>query len=566
MKIIIVGGVAGGAGCAARLRRLNEDCEIIIFERTNYISYANCGLPYYIGDVITKESSLTLQTPNSFKSRFNVDVRVSHEVTKIDSLKKIVYVTNLKTNEEFVESYDKLVLSPGAKPILLPFYKESDKMFVIRTVEDTFRLKNKLTPNIKSAIIVGGGYIGCEMAENLVNLGINVSIVDKNTQILANLDSDMVSFVQNTARTNKLDLYLNRSVVNVFERGNQLYTILDSKESIVSDILICAVGVMPDTSFISSSQIELGPKGSIIVNEHMQTSNPDIYAVGDAVSIKNSITNQDALISLAGPAAKQARVAANHICGIDDAYYGSTATSIMKFFDLTIGTVGINERMCKDLRLTYEKVILTPVSHASYYPNSKALTVKVIYNKDTKKLLGAQIVGYDGVDKRIDVLATAIKCNMDATYLKDLDLSYAPPYSSSKDPVNLAGFIIDNLEKGIVKQFYYEDLAYLRTQDVILLDTRTPVEVSRGMAEGFRHIPLDELRNRINELDKNKKVYVMCQSGLRSYIATRILVQNGFDAYNFVGGYLLYNSIKNNEKLTKQTMECGIEKELVNVK
>lgn len=566
MKVIIIGGVAGGAGCAARLRRLNENCEIIIFERTNYISYANCGLPYYIGDVIKNESSLTLQTPISFKNRFNVDVKVLHEVTHIDTDNKLVYVTNLKTKEKFVESYDKLVLSPGAKPIVPHFYKESDKMFVIRTVEDTFKLKSKLTPDIKSAIIVGGGYIGCEMAENLVNLGIKVSVVDKNTQVLSNIDSDMISFVHSCGIQNNIDFHLGNSVVNVLERNNQLYTILDNKTSIISDILICAIGVTPDTFLAQDADLELGEKNSIIVNEYMQTSNSDIYAVGDAVTIKQRLTQENTLISLAGPASKQARVAANHICGILEPYKGSIATTIMKFFDLTIASCGLSEKKCLELNKDYEKVILSPVSHASYYPNSKVLTLKVLYERKSEKLLGAQIIGYDGVDKRIDVLATAISSSMKASDLKDLDLSYAPPYSSSKDPVNLVGFMVDNIERGLVKQFHYEDLAYLKDSDVTLLDTRTYGEVSRGIAEGFIHIPLDELRSRINELDNKKSVYVMCQSGLRSYIATRILVQNGFDAYNFAGGYRLYSSIKNNEKMIQQSMECGIDKELVEIK
>lgn len=545
MKVIIVGGVAGGAGFAARLRRISENSEIIIFDKTNYISYATCGLPYYLGDVIKEPANLTLQSAKSFKSRFNIDVKTNHEVTKIDSNKKIVYVTNLKTNEQFVESYDKLVLTPGAKPILLPFYKKSDKMFFVRTVEEAFRLKEKLSQNIKSAVIVGGGYIGCELAENLVNLGIKVSIIDKNKQILSNLDYDMVSFIQNKANDKGIDLYLGKTVQSVVEQENNLCINLDNQEIIKSDILISAIGVSPDTDFVKSANIELGPKNSIIVNEYMQTSNQDIYALGDAVMIKNHVTSNHSFISLAGPASKQARIAANHICNIEDRYLGSNPTSILKFFDLDVATTGINEVECKKLNLDYEKVILSPSSHANYYPNSKPLTLKVIYEKTSLRLLGAQIIGYDGVDKRIDVLATAIKYHALATSLKDLDLSYSPPYSSSKDPVNLAGSIIDNIEKGIVKQFYYEDLEKLH--DVTLLDTRTLKEVSYGMAKGFIHIPLDELRNRLNELDKNKKVYVMCQSGLRSYLATRILSQNGFDAYNFSGGYLLYSTIERNK-------------------
>lgn len=561
MKIIIVGGVAGGASCAARLRRLDEKAEIVIYEKTNYISYANCGLPYYVGNVITDENNLTLQTPKSFKSRFNIDVNVNHEVVSIDPHKKEVCVKNLKTNDLFIDKYDKLVLSPGAKPIVLPFYKESNNSFIIRTVEDTFKIKNYLNNNIvKSAVIIGGGFIGVEMAENLIGLGIDVSLVQLDDHLLLNLDKDTASFVHSECRKNGIKLYLNTEVVDIKKEDNKNIVIFKNGKKLVCDILVCSVGVVPDSILAKNANLKLGIRGSIKVNKSMQTSDSNIYAVGDAVEVKNIITNEESLVSLAGPATKQGRIAADNICGINSEYNGSLASSIIKVFDLSVASTGINETICQRLGLKYNKVVLTPVSHASYYPGSKAITLKIIYEKDSKRMLGAQVIGYEGVDKRIDVLATAIMANIKATSLKDLDLSYAPPYSSSKDPVNMAGFIIDNLENDLVKQFYYEDLNSLLKKDVILLDTRTVAEYERGHAEGFINIPLDNLRERFDELDKNKEVYIMCQSGLRSYIASRILVQNGYIAYNFSGGYRLYSSMKNDEIQPEFIFDCGIER------
>ena len=544
MKIIIIGGVAGGASAAARLRRLDEKCEIIIFERTNYISYATCGLPYYIGDVITDDNQLTVQTPESFKKRFNIDVRTNHEVVDINKTKKEVIVKNLITNEELIESFDKLILATGSKPVLPSFYKENDKVFTLRTIEDTKKIKSYLNKNIvKSAVIIGAGYIGLEIAENLKNLNIDVTIVEQNHQVLSTIDYDIASFVHNTIKKNKVSLKLNKKVEELLLENDQVVTKLID-ENLISDIVIVAVGVTPDTILAKKIGLKLGLKNSIIVDEHMNTSVNDIYAVGDAVEVNNLITNENSLIPLAGPATKQGRIAADNICGINSSYHGTMGTSILKVFDLNIASVGITEKMCKNKNINYEKVILSPLSHAGYYPNASVLTIKVIYDKNSLYILGAQIIGQDGVDKRIDVIATAIKTKLKAKELAYLELAYAPPFSASKDPVNLAGFIIENIENGLVKQFYYEDIETLRTDpNVILLDTRTKVEYERGYAEGFINIPLDSLRERLNELDKTKSIYVMCQSGLRSYLATRILVQNGFDAYNFTGGYRLYNSI-----------------------
>lgn len=546
MKIIVIGGVAGGASAAARLRRLDEKSEIIIFERTNYISYATCGLPYYIGDVITDENQLTIQTPESFKNRFNIDVRINHEVIDIDKNKNEVLVKNLITDEEFIESFDKLIIATGSKPVLPSFYKESDKVFTLRTIEDTKKIKSYLNKNhIKSAVIIGAGYVGLEIAENLKNLNVDVTIVEQNHQVLSTVDYDIASFVHNTIKKNNVSLKLNKKVEELLLENDQVVTRL-TNETLISDIVIVAVGVSPDTMLAKKLGLKLGIRDSIIVDEHMNTSVKDVYAVGDAVEVKNLITKENSLIPLAGPATKQGRIAADNICGINSSYLGTMGTSILKVFDLNVASVGITEKVCKNRNINYEKVILSPLSHAGYYPNASVLTIKIIYDKNSLYILGAQIIGKDGVDKRIDVIATAIKAKLKANELAYLELAYAPPFSSSKDPINLAGYIIENIENGLVKQFYYEDIESLRNDpNVILLDTRTKGEYGRGFAEGFINIPLDSLRERLNELDKTKKIYIMCQSGLRSYLATRILVQNGFDAYNFAGGYRFYSSISN---------------------
>ena len=560
MKVIIIGGVAGGASCAARLRRLNEEAKITIYERTGYISYANCGLPYYIGDVIKDKNNLTLQTPQSFNKRFNIDVKVKHEVIKIDTVNKQVLVKDLLSGNTFYDTYGKLVLSCGAKAKLPPFYKESSNVFTVRTVEDTYKIKAFIDAKKPlRATIIGGGYIGVEMAENLHNLGIRVSLVQSNKQLLKIIDSDLVSFVHSEIRSKGIKLYLGKKVSNVVV-DDVITTHLQDGCEIESDMIIYAIGVTPDSKLAQDANLELGVNNSVKVNSHMLTSNPDIYAVGDMVEVKHFITKEDVLISLAGPANKQGRVTADNICGIPSEFKYSLGSSIIKVFDLDVAKTGLTEKECIDKGYNYESVILTPASHATYYPNARVLTLKVVYNKENKEILGAQAVGYDGVDKRIDVLATAIKCKMKATDLKDLDLAYAPPYSSAKDPVNMAGFIIDNIENNIVKQFSYEETKTLRTKDVILLDTRTEFEYKRGHAEGFINIPLDDLRSRLDELDKSKSVYVMCQSGLRSYLATRILTQYGFNSYNFIGGYRLYSSINNEEKLIKESYTCGMDR------
>ena len=562
MKVVIVGGVAGGATAAARIRRLDERSEIVVFERSGFISYANCGLPYYIGGVIEDPEALTLQTPESFWQRFRIHMKVHHEVTAIHPDRKTVSVKNLESGEEFEESYDKLLLSPGAKPLWpkLPGM-ESRKLFTLRTVEDTFRIRDFVDQNNpKSAVMVGGGFIGLEVAENLRHLGLDVTIVQRPKQLMNPFDADMASFIHAEMRKHGVKLALGYSVEGFAERDGGVDVLLKDQPSIHADMVVLAIGVTPESTLAREAGLALGMKGSILVNDRMETSVPDIYAVGDAVQVKHYVTGQDALIALACPANKQGRIAADNICGGDSRYLGSQGSSVLKVFDMTAATTGINETNARKAGLDVDTVILSPMSHAGYYPGGKVMTMKVVFEKGTYRLLGAQIVGYDGVDKRIDVLATAIHAGMNATQLKDLDLAYAPPYSSAKDPVNMAGFMIDNIFRGL-KQWHLADADKLpRDGSVTLLDTRTTGEYSRGHIDGFKNIPVDELRERIGEIEAGKKVYVICQSGLRSYIATRILEGYGFEAYNFAGGFRFYDAVMNDRALVENAYSCGMDK------
>ena len=563
MKVVIVGGVAGGATAAARIRRLDEQAEIFVFERSGYISYANCGLPYYIGGVIENPQQLTLQTPESFFSRFRVHMKVHHEVTAIHPERKTVSVKKLESGEIFEESYDKLLLSPGAKPTQprLPGVG-IDKLFTLRTVEDTFRIKEYINNNHpKSAVLAGGGFISLELAENLRELGMDVTIVQRPKQLMNPFDSDMASFIHSEMRRHGIKLALGHTVEGFVEKGDGVEVLLKEEPSLCADMVVLAIGVTPDTYLAGEAGLELGIKGSILVNDRMETSIPDIYAVGDAVQVKHYVTGQEALISLAGPANRQGRIAADNICGGDSRYPGSQGSSVIKVFDMTAASTGLNETNAKKAGLDVDKVILSPMSHAGYYPGGRLMTMKVVFEKETYRLLGSQIVGYEGVDKRIDVLATAIHTGMKATELKDLDLAYAPPYSSAKDPVNMAGFMIDNLADGILKQFHLEDLASLpHDGSVTLLDARTAGEYRRGHIDGFVNIPVDELRERLGEIEAGKPVYVICQSGLRSYIACRILAGNGFDCYNFSGGFRFYDAVMHDRCLIETAFACGMDK------
>lgn len=563
MKTVIIGGVAGGASAAARLRRLDEKMEIVVFEKSGYISYANCGLPYYVGGIITDPEELTLQTPESFYSRFQVNMKVRHEVIAIDPADKKVTVRDLDGDRVFEESYDKLIISTGAKPIHpnMPGI-DDERLFTLRTVEDTFRVHDFVMQNEpKSAVVVGGGFIGLEMAENLKERGLSVTVVEKMDQLMTPFDGDMAAFIHAQFRAHGVELMLSTGVAGFAREGDTVVTRLEGDRSICSDLVVLAIGVAPDTGLAREAGLELGIKGSIVVNERMETSAPDIYAVGDAVQVKHFVTGEEALISLAGPANKQGRIAADNICGGSSVYRGSQGSSVIKLFDMTAASTGINERTAKAAGLNCDKVVLSPASHAGYYPGGRVMTMKVVFNRCNLKVLGAQIVGYEGVDKRIDVLATAIRAGLTVLELKDLDLAYAPPYSSAKDPVNMAGFMIENLITGKVKQFHIEDVDALpRDGSVVLLDVRTPGEYGAGCAEGFVNIPVDELRERLDEIPRGKPVYVMCQSALRSYIGCRILTQNGFDCYNFSGGYRFYSTVKNDVKAKAEAFPCGMEK------
>ena len=563
MKVVIVGGVAGGATAAARIRRLDEQAEIVVFERSGFISYANCGLPYYIGDVITDPDELTLQTPESFFMRFRVNMKVRHEVTAIHPDRKTVSVKNLETGEEFEESYDKLLLSPGAKPTQprLPGVG-LERLFTLRTVEDTFRIKQFINENHpKSAVLAGGGFISLELAENLRELGMDVTIVQRPKQLMNPFDPDMAAFIHSEMRRHGVKLALGHTVEGFEEKNGGVDVLLKDAQPLHADMVVLAIGVSPDTALAKAAGLALGIRDSILVNDHMETSVPDIYAVGDAVQVKHFVSGQDTLIPLAGPANKQGRIAADNICGGDSRYHGSQGSSVIKLFDMTAAATGLNETNAKKAGLDADAVILSPMSHAGYYPGGKVMTMKVVFEKGSFRLLGAQIVGYEGVDKRIDVLATAIRANMKANDLKELELSYAPPFSSAKDPVNMAGFMIDNIASGVLKQWRLDDLAKLPTDgSVTRLDTRTAEEYSNGHIDGFANIPVDELRERLDEIDRDKPVYVICQSGLRSYISCRILAGNGFACYNFAGGFRFYDAVTNDRCLIEAATACGMDK------
>lgn len=563
MKVVIVGGVAGGATAAARIRRLDEQAEILVFERSAYVSYANCGLPYYIGGVITDPEELTLQTPESFWKRFRITMKTRHEVTAVHPQTKTVTVKNLETGEQFEESYDKLLLSPGAKPTqpALPGSGISC-LFTLRTVEDTLRIRRFVEQeHPRSAVLAGGGYIGLELAENLSSLGIDVTIVQRPSQLLNPFDPEMAAFVHARLRSKGIRLMLGRSVEGFRQEGGRAEVVLKDTAPLQADLIILAIGVTPDSRLAAEAGLKLGIKGSIAVNDRMETSVPDIYAVGDAVEVEHRITGAKSLISLAGPANRQGRIAADNICGGDSRYPGSLGSSVIKLFDLTAACTGINEKTARQAGIDYDKVYLSPASHASYYPGGKVMTMKVLWEKKSGRLLGAQIIGADGVDKRIDVLAAALSASLSAPQLAELDLAYAPPYSSAKDPVNMAGYLIENVAAKKVSQFFWDEADSLpRDGSLNLLDVRTKKEYQAGHLEGFRNLPLDELREHLDRLDPGKPVRIVCQSGLRSYLACRILSQNGFSCSHLAGGYRLYETVMKDRCAPEEAWPCGMEK------
>ena len=544
-KYIIIGGVAGGATAAARLRRLDEHSRIIIFERGEHISYANCGLPYYIGGIIADREDLLLQTPESFRKRFNIDVRVNSEVIFIDRNKKTVEVKDTLFGKTYAESYDKLILSPGAKPII-PSVKGlcSERVFSLRDITDADKIKNFIeNMNPKSAAIVGGGFIGIEMAENLKAVGLDVSIIEISDHVIPMLDNDIACDVRHHLEQHGISLYLSNRLQSITLQDNRLNIEL-LNGFINADMLVLATGVRPESQLAKDAGLALNEYGSIITNKQMQTSDPDIFAIGDAVEVMNFVTGHTCMMPLAGSANKQGRIAADNICGIYNEYAGTQGSTIIKVFDMVVASTGICEKTARLYNLNYDKVFLWHTGHASYFPGSRPMSIKTVFEKDSGKILGAQIAGFDGVDKRCDVLAVAIRAGMTAKDLTALELCYSPPYSSAKDPINMVGYVIDNTLTGKVKNYHWHDIKSLpRDGSVTLLDVRYVEEALLAPIEGFRNIPLDSLRGCIKNLDRTKPIYILCYSGARSYIAARILSQNGFDVYNLSGGYRLIRSL-----------------------
>lgn len=544
-KVVIIGGVAGGASAAARLRRLDENAHIVVVERGPYISFANCGLPYYLGGTIQDRAALTLQTPESFKARFNVDVRVFSEAVSIQPDNKTITIHNHNTGEEYEESYDSLILSMGADAAMPPISGiDSKKVFTVRNIPDTVAVKTYIEEHqAKKAVVAGGGFIGLEVAENLRDLGMDVTLVEMADQVIPSIDADMAAQVHGHMRQKGLHLMLG-SALQKIEDTDTGVSLTVNGETIDADLLVMAIGVRPASEIAVKAGLPANAKGALIVNSAMETGVDGIYAVGDLIEITHFVTGEKGYIPLAGPANKQGRIAADNICGIPSRYTGTQGSSILKVFDLAVASTGITEKTAKALHLNYEKSFTFSANHATYYPGATNMSIKTIFEKDTGKILGAQIVGNDGVDKRCDVFATAIRAGMTAKDLTELELCYAPPFGSAKDPVNMAGYVIENMMSGLVKTFHWHDIEKIsKDPNAFLLDTRNPMEYMAGTIPGFVNIPLDSLRDRLDEIPKDKTIYVTCQIGLRGYIAARILMQNGYDVYNLSGGYRLYQTI-----------------------
>ena len=566
-KVLIVGGVAGGASTATRLRRLDESLEIVIFEKGEYVSFANCGLPYYIGDIIQNRESLLVQTPESLKVRFNLDVRVNSEVVGVNGKDKKVKVKT-KNGEEYEESFDFLVLSPGAKPIF-PAIKgiENKKIFTLRNINDMDKIKSEIkSNNVKKAVVVGGGYVGVETAENLKHLGIDTTLVEAAPHILAPFDSEISNILEYELVSNGINLLTSEKVVEFQENGNEIIIKLESGKSVVTDMVILSIGVSPDTKFLQNSGVNLGERGHILVNENLETNVDGVYALGDSILVKNYITNEDCAIPLAGPANRQGRIVAGNIMGRNEKYKGSLGTAIIKIFELTGASTGLNERALKQSNISYEKIYLHPNNHVAYYPGATPVTIKVLYNKENKQILGAQAVGISGVDKFIDVMATSIKFEATIDDLTELELAYAPAFLSAKSPANMAGFIGQNIEDGLLEQVFIEDLENYNEKETIILDVREELELISGSFKNSINIPLSELRKRYTELPKDKEIWTYCAVGLRGYIAARFLTQNGYKVKNIAGGIKIEEKIlvKTEEKenlLNKENVDFKVEKE-----
>lgn len=544
-KILIVGGVAGGMSAATRLRRLNENAEIIVFEKGPYVSFANCGLPYYVGGEIAEREKLIVQSAKALKNRFNLEVRENSEVIAIDSEgKKVTVVSN---GESYVESYDKLILSPGAKP-LIPQIKglnQATNVFSLRNIPDVDKIMTYLKAKApKSATIIGAGFIGLEMAENLAKRGLSVTIVEKAPHVLPTIDREMAAFVNEELIKNNLSVMTNRGAVE-FKNDEIL---LDNGESLQSDLTILSVGIQPETSLAKSAGIKLGLRNAILVDEHYETSVKDIYAVGDAIVVKNQL-GQDALISLASPANRQGRQVADIISGLPTKNRGSLGTAIVRVFDLQVASTGLSEFQLRGLKINHKIVHVTANNHAGYYPDATSIVLKLIFEPESGQIFGAQAIGKEGVDKRIDILSTAIKAKLTVFDLPELELTYAPPFGSAKDPVNMAGYAAINLLLGQSENIQWHELAAELAKGKVLLDVRNPNELAKGKFKNSQNIPLDDLRERLNELDKKTEYIVSCQSGLRSYNAERILKQEGYKVKNLDGAFGLYS------KVTKELLD-----------
>jgi NADPH-dependent 2,4-dienoyl-CoA reductase/sulfur reductase-like enzyme/rhodanese-related sulfurtransferase len=544
-KILIIGGVAGGASAAARLRRLDEEAKIIMFERGDHISFANCGLPYHIGGAIENREDLLLQTPESFRQRFNIEVRVRNEVTQIDPAKKQISVKDLGSDSTYTETYDKLILSPGAKPVRPPIPGiDSDDIFTLRNVRDTDAINNFIEDRQPArAIIVGAGYIGLEMAENLRRRGVAVAVIEMADQVMPVMDREMASFIRQELQKHNIALWVDDAVTSFQQLDSRLKVGLRSGAEPNCEMVILATGVMPEVELAERAGLEIGTTGGIEVNEKLQTSDPDIYAVGDAIEVKDFTLGNATLMPLAGPANKQGRMVADNICGRNRTYNGTQGTAVLRVFDLTVAMIGAGEKVLTEANIEYEKLYLHPANHVGYYPGAKQMHIKLLFTKPQGKILGAQIVGSDGVDRRIDIFAVAVRAGMTVSDLQELELAYAPPYGSGKDAVNMAGFAASNILDGTVDVVHWDQL---KDGDFIL-DVRTAGEFGKARVPSSVNIPVDELRNRLGELPSDAVINVHCGVGMRSYIACRILMQNGFAVRNISGGLISYVAYKNAE-------------------
>ena len=552
MRVVIIGGVAGGMSAAARLRRLDATAEIVVLERSGNVSYANCGLPYYVGGIIQNEDALLLQTPENLHKRFRLDVRVNTEVVEINKSKKEIVAVDHAKNSQFTLSYDKLILSPGAAPVR-PDIPGIERALSLRTVEDVKAMAAVVASNPKSAAIIGGGFIGLELAENFAHKGIPISVIEATNQVMAPLDTEMVGFVHDEIRKNKVELYISAAVTQIKENSVLL---ADGKE-VAADVVVAAIGVRPETTLAKNAGLTIGERGGIFVNEFNQTSDPDIYAVGDAAQKQDALDGSQSLVPLANIANRHGRIVADHICGKTIRKVSSQVTAIVKVFDLTVATTGWNEKRLIAAKRDYLAIHTHPASHAGYYPGAKGMSIKLLVDRKTQEILGAQAVGSEGVDKRIDVIATAMRGGITAPELADLELAYAPPFGSAKDPVNMLGYIAENVLSGITPTVQWGQVNDLVADGWTVVDVRSKGEFDRGHIPNSINISIDEMRERINEVPK-EKILVTCQVGQRGHAATRLLREMGYNAVNLDGGYMTWSHSPANTKVSEHVQTSNL--------